>query len=130
MSIKEDKIREQLFRKGIEAFNNQQYYDAHEYWEDLWSNYRLKDAKFIQALIQLSVGYFHISNTNINGAKGLLNKCLLKFDFYKPSTRGLDVDNIINAVQSSLENLDIIENITDFDWKLTPKLNVDNERTV
>ena len=24
-----------LFNKGIEAFNNRKFYDAHEYWEEL-----------------------------------------------------------------------------------------------
>ena len=118
----EEKIKEELFLKGLKAFNNHSFYDAHEYWEDLWSDYRLKDAKFIQGLIQLSVGYFHITNLNINGARGLLNKCLSKFDSYRPSSRGLDVDFIIDSVKKTLKNLDDIENITDFNWTIVPKL--------
>ena len=46
---------DELFNKGIIAFNNRQFYDAHEFWEDLWLNYKLEDAKFIQGLIQLAV---------------------------------------------------------------------------
>ena len=76
------------------------------------------------------MGYFHISNVNINGARGLLNKCLPKFELYKSNTRGLDVANIIHAVHCSLEELDSIESITDFNRKLTPQLNIDNERTI
>ena len=66
MSIKENKIKEKLFNDGLKAFDSHEFYDANEYWEDLWSDYRLSDAKFIQGLIQLSVGYFHISNLNRN----------------------------------------------------------------
>ena len=33
-----------LFHKGIEAFNKRQFYDAHEYWEEIWLDYKLKDA--------------------------------------------------------------------------------------
>ena len=66
MNVKEDKIKNKLFYNGLNAFNDKDYYDAHEYWEDLWSDYILKDAKFVQGLIQLSVGYFHISNYNFN----------------------------------------------------------------
>ena len=66
MNLEEQKIKQELFISGLNAFNANKFYDAHEYWEDLWSDYRLKDPKFIQALIQLSVGYFHISNLNIN----------------------------------------------------------------
>ena len=53
-----------LFNKGIEAFNNRQFYDAHEYWEELWLDYKLNDAQFIQGLIQLAVSYFHFFNQN------------------------------------------------------------------
>tara|TARA_Y100000590_G_C15649634_1_gene988231 strand:+ start:863 stop:1237 length:375 start_codon:yes stop_codon:yes gene_type:complete len=120
----EEKIKEELFLNGLKSFNDHSFYDAHEYWEDLWSDFRLKDAKFIQGLIQLSVGYFHISNLNINGAKGLLNKCLLKFESYGPQSRGLDVDYIILSVKKSLNNLDAIDDIVDFDWDLVPELKI------
>ena len=130
MSLEEKEIKYKLFTKGSDAFNKHDFYDAHEYWEDLWSDYRLKDAKFIQALIQLSVGYFHISNRNINGANGLLNKCMPKFILFKPAQRGLNVNKIIISIEASLKKLDSIENITEFDWSLVPKLEIDELRTV
>ena len=37
-----------LFQKGIKAFNERNFYDAHEYWEELWLDYKLEDSKFIQ----------------------------------------------------------------------------------
>ena len=91
MSLKENKRKEKLFIDGLNSFRNSNYYDAHEHWEDLWSDYYLKDAKFIQALIQLSVGYFHIINNNKNGALGLLKKCKPKFEMFEPYCRGIDV---------------------------------------
>ena len=44
MDIEEDINKRDLFLKGIKAFNNCRYYDAHEYWEELWIDYQLKDA--------------------------------------------------------------------------------------
>lgn len=35
-----------LFQKGIKAFNERNFYDAHEYWEELWLDYKLEDKKF------------------------------------------------------------------------------------
>ena len=87
----------ELFSKGIIAFNNRQYYDAHEYWEDLWLNYKLEDAKFIQGLIQLAVSYFHFFNKNINGARSMMNKCLAKFEPYQ-KVRGVDVISLKNQI--------------------------------
>ena len=127
MSLEESKIKKDLFEKGLEAYNNKKFYDAHEYWEDLWSDYVLHDAKFIQALIQLSVGYFHITNSNINGANGLLRKCIPKFEMYLPEKRGIKIEKILIQVNASLENLRLIDNIQDFNWDLVGKIIVNNE---
>ena len=118
----DDVKKEDLFLKGLVEYNSKNFYDAHEYWEDLWSDYRLADAKFIQGLIQLAVGYFHISNDNKNGAKGLLNKCVPKLVEYRPEYRGIDIENILLAIDDALEFLSNSDNMRDFDWKLVPIL--------
>ena len=130
MSLEENKIKEELFQKGLNSFNSSNFYDAHEYWEDLWSDYRLTDAKFIQALIQLSVGYFHITNNNKNGAIGLLKKCQPKFEEYKPCCRGIDIINILKFVDKSLECLEKNDEMKKFNWSLVPKIKIENGRTV
>ena len=122
MNTNDEKIKDELFKNGLNAFENHQFYDAHEYWEDLWSDYRLVDAKFIQGLIQLSVGYFHISNSNKNGARGLLNKCIPKLIDYRPEYRNIDIENILTSVNKTLEYLEKIEDMKDFDWTLVPVL--------
>ena len=87
----------QLFQKGIQAFNERRFYDAHEYWEELWLDHKLEDAKFIQGLIQLAVSYFHLFNQNIKGSRSMIRKCLGKFEgFDKP--RGIDVDELNKAL--------------------------------
>ncbi|MBC8257315.1 MAG: DUF309 domain-containing protein [Candidatus Marinimicrobia bacterium] len=83
----------QLFNQGITAFNKRQFYDAHEYWEELWLNYKLDDAKFIQGLIQLAVSYFHFFNKNLNGARSMMKKCITKFEPYH-NERGMDIQSL------------------------------------
>tara|TARA_Y100001960_G_C14450799_1_gene717170 strand:- start:258 stop:641 length:384 start_codon:yes stop_codon:yes gene_type:complete len=126
MKSEEDNIKKELFLKGLNSFNQSEFYDAHEHWEDLWSDYRLSDAKFVQALIQLAVGYFHITNLNKNGAIGLLTKCKPKFEMYVPNCRGIDTENILVAVDNSLDCLKNIDEIKEFDWSLVPKLVIEN----
>ena len=87
----------ELFQKGINAFNNQYFYDAHEYWEELWLDYKLEDASFIQGLIQLSVSYFHYFNGNLKGARSMIRKCLKKFEKYD-SARGIDVKQLKSQI--------------------------------
>ncbi|SVD01662.1 uncharacterized protein METZ01_LOCUS354516, partial [marine metagenome] len=41
-----------LFLKGLESYHEGNYFDAHEFWEILWSDYYLEDRDFIQGLIQ------------------------------------------------------------------------------
>ena len=77
----EQKYKEKLFIDGINYFNDKNFYDAHEIWEELWNEYRIKDSIFIQGLIQVSVAYFHITNSNLKGARSLFKKSLPKFCF-------------------------------------------------
>ena len=53
MNLEENKVKDKLFLDGLNCFRSSKYYDAHEYWEELWSDYYLKDAKLVQASIQL-----------------------------------------------------------------------------
>ena len=72
---KEDE-KEKLFQEGMKQYKAMDYFEAHEAWEDLWSDYYLEDRKFVQGLIQLAVSFVHIGNGNMIGAKNLLKKCL------------------------------------------------------
>ena len=110
-----------LFQAGLKLFNDKNFYDAHEKWEDLWSDYYLKDRLFIQGLIQLSVSFVHLKNNNMNGAKSLLNKCKQKLeglDFQ----RGIDVKKLLISIEKVQDNYDHINSSEDFNWNLVPRL--------
>ena len=106
------KKEDALFIKGIEAFNNREFYDAHEYWEELWLDYKLNDAQFIQGLIQLAVSYFHFFNQNLNGARSMLKKCLKKIDSFEV-TRGIDVIELKSQICNVQKYFDKIDNTND-----------------
>ena len=72
----DDIKKEDLFLKGLVEYNSKNFYDAHEYWEDLWSDYKLEEPDIIQGLIQVSVGFFHFTNLNKKGSIGLFNKSI------------------------------------------------------
>ena len=117
-------IKEKLLN-GIIKFNNKEYYDSHEYFEDIWINYTLEDRFFIQALIQLSVAYFHISNQNKNGAIGLFKKCIKKLDIYKDSNSFIiNINQVIESAHRSFSYVQKIDNMSEFNWDLAPKLKV------
>ena len=102
-----------LFQQGIKAFNEKNFYDAHEYWEELWLDYKLEEAKFIQGLIQLAVSYYHLYNDNLNGAKSMLRKCLGKFENYDKSW-GIDVNDLKNQVKDVQKHINNISISSEF----------------
>lgn len=111
-----------LFKKGLKSYDEGEYFEAHEAWEDLWSDFNFKDRKFIQGLIQLAVSFVHLKNENMIGAKSLLDKCQNKFEEYRGIHRGINIE----ALKSSLEILKIVycklNNPLDFDWDHVPVL--------
>ena len=56
---------------GVLLFNAQDYFEAHEVWEDLWAESHGDERRFYQGLIQAAVGLCHFSNGNLGGAAKL-----------------------------------------------------------
>ena len=116
-----DKMSE-LFKRGLDEYDKGDYFEAHEAWEDLWSDYNFPDRKFVQGLIQLSVSFVHLGNGNLTGAKNLLKKCQQKFDDYNGIHREINLSDL----KSSIEAVEIVyselNDCRDFDWDLVPAL--------
>jgi len=53
---------------GIVLFNEQDFFEAHEVWEDLWADSHGNERRFYQGLIQAAVGLCHYGNGNLGGA--------------------------------------------------------------
>jgi hypothetical protein len=53
---------------GVLLFNQQDFFEAHEVWEDLWAESHGDTRRFYQGLIQAAVGLCHYANGNLRGA--------------------------------------------------------------
>jgi len=113
-----------LFEKGLNEYEKGDYFEAHEAWEDLWSDYNFPDRKFIQGLIQLSVSFVHLRNGNMIGARNLLKKCQQKFSDYKGIHRQININELKFAIEAVSLTYDNIEESSEFDWDLVPVLKV------
>ena len=111
-----------LFQKGLNEYEKGDYFEAHEAWEDLWSDYNFPDRKFIQGLIQLSVSFVHMGNGNLTGARNLLKKCQQKFSDYNGIHRGINVDELKSNIEAVSFVYEDMKNISDFDWDLVPRI--------
>tara|TARA_B100000700_G_scaffold289428_1_gene346721 strand:+ start:137 stop:499 length:363 start_codon:yes stop_codon:yes gene_type:complete len=119
-------IEEKLFLKGIASFNKKQFYDAHEHWEEIWSEITIPDDLFFQGLIQMSVAYFHITNHNLKGAKSLFTKSINKLEQYTPFHRGLDIQLILLKIKKSLDILNKNSSTDNFIWDIVPILKIND----
>ena len=121
--MNEEREKIALFQEGFKHYKSSNYFDAHEAWEELWSDYYLVDKKFIQGLIQLSVSFVHLDNGNLNGAKSLLKKSREKFVLFPGTHRGINLEILIHQIDQVDEFYAKIKKADEFDWELVPHLN-------
>jgi hypothetical protein len=114
--------KEKLFKEGMKQYKAMDYFEAHEVWEDLWSNYYLEDRKFVQGLIQLAVSFVHISNGNKIGAKNLLRKCKEKFHEFNGIHRGIQINILLNQIEIVRLTYEGLDDPSEFDWDVVPTL--------
>jgi predicted metal-dependent hydrolase len=88
-----------LYLQGIEHFNVCDFFEAHEVWEELWTDYQGPLRKFYQGLIQVAVALHHFGNGNIRGAKKLYNSSRAYLDPYRPICEGLDLDKLFAEME-------------------------------
>ena len=113
---------ESLFQEGLNYFKTGEYFEAYESWEELWSDFYLKDRRFVQGLIQLSVSFVHLENNNLKGAKNLLNKCSEKFIEFNGLQRGIDIKKLLKEINEVSDAYDRLTSSVEFNWDLVPKL--------
>ena len=118
---KEEK-KERLFFDGLRAYEEKDFFEAHELWEELWSEYYLADRTLIQGLIQLAVSFVHLGNGNLNGAKSLLNKSAAKFSSFSGIHRGINIDNLKKKIMEIKNEYEQLMSVDEFDWTHIPVL--------
>ena len=120
--MNEEEKKEQLFFDGLQAYEEKDFFEAHEMWEELWSEYYLDDKTFIQGLIQLAVSFVHLGNGNLNGAKSLMKKSGDKFSSYSGLHRGINIDKLKQQIVIIINEYEQLLTVEGFDWTHIPEL--------
>jgi hypothetical protein len=90
---------------GILFFNERDFFEAHEVWEDLWSESHGDERRFYQGMIQAAVGLFHFENGNLGGAVKLYRS---SYDYMKSCGSpflGLDLEDFWRQMSLCFEPL-------------------------
>ena len=120
--MNEEEKKEQLFFDGLQAYEEKDFFEAHELCEELWSEYYLDDKTFIQGLIQLAVSFVHLGNGNLNGAKSLMKKSGDKFSSYSGLHRGINIDKLKQQIVIIINEYEQLLTVEGFDWTHIPDL--------
>ena len=96
---------DERLEQGIAEFNEGRFYEAHETLESLWQEYRGDDRLFLQGLIQLAAGCYHLEHGNARGAERQLKKALVKLEPYLPAHGRLALEVPIRQARALLGHL-------------------------
>jgi predicted metal-dependent hydrolase len=90
----------ETYLKGIQCFNEGQYFECHELLESLWLETGGMREVFYQALIQSAVAIYHLQGNNIWGALSLYQAALDKFSKVPDLYMGLSVREFERALKN------------------------------
>ena len=95
--------------KGLQAFNRQAFYDAHEYFEDAWRSSPLEEREIYRALLQISGGFYRLTQDRPAAALKFFDRAEEWLSPFPSPFMNLDVD----ALRSWLADLLIALNDSD-----------------
>ena len=67
---------------GLDCYRREQFFDAHEHWENIWRQRQGPEKSFLQALIQMAGAFHHHRRKNPRGAQALLRAAMRRLDPY------------------------------------------------
>jgi predicted metal-dependent hydrolase len=79
---------------GIQLFNREEFFEAHEIWEDLWHNTYGINKDFFQGLIQVTSAMHHLQIGNMRGARILYGSGIQLLAPYGTRHLGLDLEEL------------------------------------
>ena len=97
------------------------YFETHEALEPYWMRAEGGDRETLQGLIQAAVGFQHLANGNVGGARALLHDGCAKI--LGKRLEGLDLDPFARATQRCLDQVLALgtEAGARFDWTAVPR---------
>ncbi|MHB8971439.1 MAG: DUF309 domain-containing protein [Pirellulaceae bacterium] len=93
------------YLQGIGHFNRGAFFEAHEVWEELWTDTEDPTRRFYQGLIQVAVCLHHFGRGNTRGARKLYRSSTAYLRVYGPRHAGLDVQRFLAKFQQCCADL-------------------------
>ncbi|MBX3396261.1 MAG: DUF309 domain-containing protein [Phycisphaerae bacterium] len=92
-----------LFHEGLLRYNEQDYFEAHDIWEEAWSQVQdRRREQFYRALIRSAVCMVLLQSGRAVGARQVFVDCVETFAGLPPVFMGLNIPNHIEKVRAAL----------------------------
>ena len=117
--------------KGINLFNNGNYFEAHDFFEEMWADERLEKKEFYQGLVQISVTTYHFSSENFDGALSQYSKGLEKLEKYPDSYEGINLIKFREEINVLTKQIFVFFSKKSFNLEVTkiPFIEQNNNKT-
>jgi uncharacterized protein len=114
--------------EGIELFNKEDFFAAHDFFEECWLECESKEKLFYQGLVQVAVGCYHLISGNNKGSLSQFKKGIRKLKGYSPSYKKVNLSLLIEKLEPLIKNLSEIK--IGFDpkkfWNCIPRIEIIN----
>jgi uncharacterized protein len=80
------------FRRGLEEFNTERFFEAHEVWEEVWLASAEPEKRFLQGIIQIAAAFHHYQRDNLLGTRSLLEAGLGRLRDFPADQGGISLD--------------------------------------
>jgi len=92
--------------QGLNLFNQRKFYEAHEDFETAWRETPGDERELYRALLQISGGFFRLSQGNAHGAEKFFSRASGWLSLFPESFRGLNTAVVHAKVKAILHDLE------------------------
>ena len=93
------------FQQAIELFNTQEWYAAHDVFEELWHETVDPERRSLQGILQVAVAQLHLERGNNRGATILFGEALGRLQRPGTPDLGLDLKGLCSCARERLAAL-------------------------
>jgi len=105
MNLNEDAFSEEVSR-GLRLFSQEEYYEAHEAFETAWRSTQTPDRELYRALLQVSGGFFRLTQTRPKAARKFFMHALKWLALFPDQHHGFDVYQLKEDLHLIINSLD------------------------
>ena len=92
--------------QGVEEFNRGEFFEQHETLEAAWIEEDDPVRYLYQGILQIGVGFYHLSRGNIYGAQRLWRRGIALLGPFRGGCMNVDVDRLIADTERCLDELE------------------------